>query len=90
MITDHLCQLADAYVRHLNLKLSTVSTYAANDGKWLANIRKPNVSCTLRKAGSVVQWFSTNWPTDLDWPADIPRPAPGAKAPAPRKHRKAA
>lgn len=92
MITDHLAQLSDAYARHLNLKLSTVSTYAANDGKWLESIRKPSVSCTIRKASSVVQWFSNNWPSDLDWPSDIPRPAPVAKAaaPTPRKTRKAA
>lgn len=22
------------------------------------------------------QWLSDHWPDDLDWPADIPRPAP--------------
>ena len=35
---------------------------------------KPGVSCTVRKAHSVIQWFATNWPADLNWPSDIPRP----------------
>jgi hypothetical protein len=79
MLTDQIARLADAYVQHRQLKLSTVSTYAANDGKWLENIRKPGVSCTVRKAHSVIQWFATNWPSDLDWPSDIPRPPKSRK-----------
>lgn len=68
-----LVKLGEFYAAHVGLKLSTVSTYAANDGKWLAGL-KGSTSCTLRKASSVVAWFSDNWPSDLAWPADIPRP----------------
>lgn len=87
----HISRLADAYARHFDLKISTVSTYAANDGKWLENIRKPSVSCTLRKAHTVLQWFAANWPADLAWPSDIPRPAAlAAKPAASRKTKRAA
>ena len=79
MLTDQIARLADTYVQHRQLKLSTVSTYAANDGKWLDNISKPGVSCTVRKAHSVIQWFATHWPADLDWPRDIPRPPKAGK-----------
>ncbi len=68
--------LAKAYAEHTGLALSTISTYAAEDGKWLINLQKPEVSCTLRKAERVLQWFSDNWGADLEWPRNITRPAP--------------
>jgi hypothetical protein len=73
MKTDDIIELAEAFSEHSSLTISTVSTYAANDGKWLGGLKK-NASCTLRKAEIVVRWFSNNWPADLEWPADIPRP----------------
>lgn len=69
-----IIQLADAYAGHTGLMISTISTYAADDGKWLINLRKEDVSCTFRKAERVLQWFSDRWPSDLEWPVDIPRP----------------
>lgn len=69
----HLIRLGEAYARHRGLELSTVSTYAAGDGKWLVRLKGP-ASCTLRKAAAVIQWFSERWPADLEWPNDIPRP----------------
>jgi len=68
-----LVRLGELYAAHVGLELSTVSTYAANDGKWLASLRG-SASCTLRKAAVVMLWFSDRWPSDLDWPADIPGP----------------
>lgn len=73
-----LVKLGECYAAHVGLMLSTVSTYAANDGKWLAGL-KGSTSCTLRKASAVVAWFSDNWPGDLEWPADIPRPTKSKK-----------
>ena len=37
---------------------------------------------TTRRATRIVQWFSDHWPTDLEWPADIPRPDPAPDSPA--------
>lgn len=71
--TEHLIRLGLAYAAHARFELSTVSTYAANDGKWLARLQG-GASCTLRKAEVVCQWFADHWPSDLEWPADIPRP----------------
>lgn len=78
MNKNDLVKLGEAYANHLGLELSTVSTYAANDGKWLAGLKK-NTSCTLRKASVVIGWFSDHWPADLEWPNDIPRPLKSKK-----------
>ncbi|PTE15966.1 hypothetical protein [Pseudogemmobacter blasticus] len=74
MSTEAIIRIAETFARHLGLTLSTVSTYAANDGKWLSGL-KTGSSCTLRKAAVVTCWFSENWPADLEWPRDVPRPA---------------
>lgn len=73
MTKEMLIALAEAYAEHNRLTLSTVSTYAADDGKYFRNLRE-GAGLTLRKAERLLHWFSDNWPSDLDWPADIPRP----------------
>lgn len=78
MNTNDLIRLAEAYAQHRTLKLSTVSTYAATDGKWIDGL-KAGASCTLRKAAAVTLWFSENWASDLEWPRDIPRPTKSKK-----------
>lgn len=80
MKTEHqIVQLAASFAHHRGLTISTVSTYAANDGKWICGL-KEGASCTLRKAGVVLQWFSDNWPDEeLSWPIGIERPAKNKK-----------
>jgi hypothetical protein len=73
MDTKTLVQLAEAYIAHTGRKLSTISTYSANDGKFLGGLKAGN-GCTLRKAAVVLSWFDENWPQDLAWPAHIARP----------------
>lgn len=73
MNPEFLTRLAEAYAQHRALKLSTVSTYAANAGAFFAGLKNGN-SCTFRKAQNVTAWFSDHWPADLEWPRDIPRP----------------
>ena len=73
MDTKTLVDLAEAYAAHTGLKLSTVSTYAATDGKFFGRL-KHGAGCTLRKAAALIAWFDANWPEDLQWPTDIPRP----------------
>ncbi|WP_349295269.1 hypothetical protein ABEB22_18475 (plasmid) [Thioclava sp. 'Guangxiensis'] len=71
---QEILKLANEYSAHSGLKLSTISTYAANDGKFLDRLQSRG-SCTVRTARIVWNWFSDNWPDkDLDWPKDISRP----------------
>ncbi|MDF3420188.1 hypothetical protein HKX23_17705 [Sulfitobacter sp. KE29] len=62
------------YSCHSGLSLATVSTYAANDGKFFRRLDE-GAGCTLKTAERVVEWFAANWPDDLEWPRDIPRPS---------------
>lgn len=73
MQTNDLVTLAKNMERHGPLKLSTISTYAANDGKFFASLASGS-SCTIDRAHKIFRWFDKNWPEDLDWPSDIPRP----------------
>lgn len=78
MRSEDIVELAKRYAAHRNLTVGTVSTYAANDGKWIGRL-EAGAGCTLRKAANVVQWFSDRWPADLAWPSDIPRPSTSKK-----------
>jgi hypothetical protein len=76
MSTDthtHLSTLCDAYASHFNVSHWRVSFLARGDGQFFKKMREGK-SCTLRTATRVFQWFSDHWPTDLEWPADVPRP----------------
>ncbi len=75
MNTDSLVRLTDLFAAHAGLKRSTISTYAANDGKLIDRLDSGQASCTIRRAKAVCQWFSDNWPNDLAWPRDISRPS---------------
>ncbi|MCW1934090.1 hypothetical protein [Pararhodobacter zhoushanensis] len=35
--------------------------------------------CRTATAGRLMAWFDENWPADLEWPCDIPRPQPRKK-----------
>ncbi|WP_334193896.1 hypothetical protein [Pararhodobacter sp.] len=78
MQAHQLTQLAKVLSEHKNWSLSTVAVYATNDGKFFDRLKRGG-SCTLKTAARVVGWFDTNWPTDLEWPRDIPRPPKSKK-----------
>lgn len=70
--------LADAYGSHVGVTLSTVSNRACGRGAFLPGLRDrmddPELDVGVRRLRNTLQWFSVNWPEDLEWPADIPRP----------------
>ena len=69
-----LLSLAKSLAAHRGLKLSTVSTYAAKDGKFFKSLEAGR-GCTLSKAERVVGYFDENWPSDLEWPKGVARPS---------------
>lgn len=74
----HLISLCDAYAAHTNLSRWRVSFLARGDGMFFKRLAEGS-SCTLRTATRVIQWFSDNWPSDLEWPRSIPRPEKSKK-----------
>ena len=80
MFTEHLLHLAKLHASKSGLALSTLATYAANDGGLFGRLKRGR-DVTSRRAERIIQWFSDNWPVDLDWPADIPRPDPAKDSP---------
>jgi hypothetical protein len=74
MDTDHLIRLADALAAHLGRAEATISNKAAGHALLFKRLREGH-GCTVRTAKSVSKWFAENWPADLEWPADVPRPS---------------
>lgn len=74
MNTQSLLHLAQIYADHRGLKLSTVATYAARDGKFFKSLAAGS-GCTLGKAARIIDYFDANWPEDLEWPAAVSRPS---------------
>jgi hypothetical protein len=79
METSAIILLAESYGAHRGRTLSTVSTYAANDGKFFTRL-KAGAGCTLKTAARLVLWFDANWPADLEWPKSIARPSTEKRA----------
>lgn len=74
MNTLHLVRLAETLADHRKLALSTISTYAAKDGKFFTRLRDEDAGCTLKTADRLLKWFDSAWPNDLEWPREVPRP----------------
>jgi hypothetical protein len=68
-----LLELADRYCDHVGLSHWRVSFLILNKGQFFNDLRK-GAGCTLRTSDKVTAWFAANWPADLEWPRDIPRP----------------
>lgn len=75
MTIEQIRSLADAYSAHTGLKKTTLGVYAVNDGKFFGRL-KDGYDCRTKTARKVSEWFSANWPEDLEWPRSIPRPTP--------------
>lgn len=73
-----LTTLCDAYASHMNLSHWRVSFLARGDGQFFKRL-KDGCSCTVKTASAIFQWFADNWPSDLEWPRDIPRPPKSKK-----------
>lgn len=69
----HLLSLVEAYAGALSIGVTTVWRQAINDPAFQERLRSEN-TITLRTYDKAVAWFDENWPSERDWPAEIPRP----------------
>lgn len=72
-LSQHLLQLADTFASHANVTHWRVSYRARGDGQFFKRLRDGK-GCTVKTAEATFLWFSSNWPIDLEWPDEIPRP----------------
>ena len=79
MNAESIMRLCQLYAAHRGFALSTVATYAAGAGDFYHRLERGH-DLTTRRAARVAQYLSDHWPEGLEWPADIPRPAPEDKA----------
>lgn len=75
LLTDRLLIAATAFASHRRLSISRVSTLVFGDGRKLKMVGEGG-DLTTGRFEMAMRWFSANWPADLDWPAEVPRPAP--------------
>ena len=76
-----LLTLAEHFSAYTGKAETTVAKHAAGHAYVFQRLRD-GCSITTRRYSRVLQWFSNNWPGDLPWPLDIPRPAPSPDSPA--------
>ncbi|WP_307289573.1 hypothetical protein [Kaistia geumhonensis] len=70
---DAFLRLVDAYCAASGLAVSTLSTRLFNDGKRISTLRAGR-DIGARRMEAALAKLSSLWPSDLGWPADIPRP----------------
>ena len=73
MNTTDLLALSRQLAKHTNRSEATISNLAVGHARLFSRIAS-GAGCTVRTAERAMQWFSDNWPADLEWPRAIPRP----------------
>ena len=74
----HLHALCDALTNHIGISHWAISMRIFGKGDWFRRGKEQvkRKDCQTKTADRALQWFDQNWPSDLEWPADIPRPDP--------------
>lgn len=69
-----LITLAETMAAHHGVTHFAISMRALGKGDFFKKLMAGG-DCRTATAARVLAWFSDNWPADLEWPRDIPRPA---------------
>ena len=73
-LNETLVTLAQGYARWRGVSLWRVGHLAANRGSFFVDLREGRRHCQTDTYSRVLQWFSDQWPDELAWPAEAPRP----------------
>ena len=79
-LNETLVTLALHYARWRGVSLWRVGHLAASRGSFFVDLRDGRRHCQTNTYTRVLQWFSDNWPTDLEWPSSTPRPQTSASS----------
>jgi hypothetical protein len=77
---QQILTLMEALAAHNGVTHFAISMRAMGKGDFFKNLMKPKADCRTRTAARLLQWFSDHWPSDLEWPRSIPRPAKSKEA----------
>ena len=80
MYSALLIRLGRLFSDARGLRLSTVGRLIANHGAFFSRLEDGR-TITEARTERVCQQFSDHWPEELEWPTDIPRPAPSGREP---------
>lgn len=74
MYAKNLLRLGEIYADARGIALASLGTYMTRDARFFERVESGRV--TIRRTERALQWLSDHWPSDSEWPSDIPRPAP--------------
>ncbi|WP_170563070.1 hypothetical protein [Ruegeria atlantica] len=80
MFVQYLLDSIKKYADAKSLSVASVGRYSIGDVNLVDRLKTGRI--TIRRVNRVIQWLSNHWPSDLDWPPDIPRPDPTPDSPA--------
>jgi hypothetical protein len=73
-------RLTAIYSAATGLKPTTVLARAVNDARFLSRTENGERTFTFRLHKEGLLWFARNWPENIEWPEDVPRPAAETEA----------
>ncbi|MGP9791485.1 hypothetical protein ACTZWY_16180 [Roseinatronobacter sp. NSM] len=73
-----LITLAETLAAHQGVTHYAISMRALKKGDFFKKLVAGG-DCRTATATRVLNWFHNNWPDDLAWPSDVPRPDARAK-----------
>jgi hypothetical protein len=69
----YLIQLGARLAQFRARSEATVSQWIVGHARLFSRL-KAGRGCNAHTYQDAMDWFSQNWPADLEWPTDIPRP----------------
>lgn len=81
MDSKHLTAVAHIYADARGITMSTLGTYLVRDANFFKRLAEGRV--TIRRVELAGRLLSEIWLCDLEWPPDIPRPAPSSSVEPP-------
>jgi hypothetical protein len=70
---EDISRLADILGAHIERSAYTLAARAGVHSRLFKRL-EAGLGCRVDTYSRALTWFSDNWPADLEWPRDIPRP----------------
>ncbi|SFI80581.1 hypothetical protein SAMN05216258_109239 [Albimonas pacifica] len=70
---QHIVSLAERMAAHQGVTHFAISMRIFGKGDFFKGLIDGR-DCRTKTASRALSWFALNWPNDLEWPREIPRP----------------